>query len=114
QLQDLRPGLRHDPGRACRGEPDHHPAPLRHRLQVLPPGRSLGHGRVRVRGAARGDAPAVADLPQAGGLLRGAGARSVPLARWLTAALVGAGTLTVVFPFAWIALPSTASPCAVS
>ena len=42
--------------------------------------------------------------------MRGAGARSVPLARWLTAALVAAGALTVVFPFVWIALTSLKTP----
>ena len=42
--------------------------------------------------------------------MRGAGARSAPLARWLTAALVAAGALTVVFPFVWIALTSLKTP----
>src|SRR6266403_1108180 len=66
QLQDLRPGVCHDPGRARRREPDDHPAPLRHRVQVLPPRRGLGHGGVRLRGPARRHARAVAHLPQAG------------------------------------------------
>src|SRR5439155_1207676 len=81
QLQDLRPGVCHDSGRARRREPDHHPAPLRHRLQVLPPRRGLGHGGVRLRGPPRRHARAVAHLPQAGGVLARTARRSSPGSR---------------------------------
>ena len=65
QLQGLRPGLRHDAGRAGGREPDHHHAAVRHGVQILPLRRRLGDGGVRLRHAHGGDARAVAALPQA-------------------------------------------------
>ena len=56
QLQDLRPGVRHDAGRTGGREPDHHHAAVRHGLQILPLRRRLGHGGVRLRHADGGDA----------------------------------------------------------
>ena len=51
QLQDLRSGVRHDPGRTGRRKSDRHHAAVRHGLQILPLRRRLGHGGVRLRHA---------------------------------------------------------------
>ena len=100
QLQGLRPGVRDHPGRTGEREPDRDHAALRHGLQVLPARGRVGHGRLRLRLPPAGHAGPVAALP--------AGGRSLKSDRWrwLTAALVAAGAITVFFPFFWMAVTS--------